>query len=179
MRTAFVLCVVLALCAMVLGASVKGYTQTPSGHVRSDCVHRVPSGASVTELEDGRTQVISPDGSVRIIPICDRRQGPVLLRDLPFDYDGWLAYTVYNDTQGFDSFLGDFSVPDTPKDDPDILYIFTGLQNIDWIPKVCLIESGFLLISSSSIRRIRSLRVRLTSSSPFCSIRVTAATTGL
>eukprot|EP00700_Malawimonas_jakobiformis_P000412 EC718520.1.p1 GENE.EC718520.1~~EC718520.1.p1 ORF type:complete len:69 (+),score=2.41 EC718520.1:181-387(+) len=46
---------------------------------------------------------------------------------LPPDYDGWLVYTVYNDTAGFDVFLGDFSVPQKPSSVPDILYIFTGL----------------------------------------------------
>ena len=67
---------------------------------------------------------------------------------------GWLAYTVFNYTS-FDAFLGNFSVPNIPKSTPQVgaaaqtapiifrlahrhaqvIYLFTGLQNIDWIPK--------------------------------------------
>ena len=62
-----------------------------------------------------------------------------LQRPLPADYDGWLQYTVSNTTdmaKGYDGFYGEMSVPDLPKSRPQILYLFPGLQNIDWIPKV-------------------------------------------
>lgn len=53
------------------------------------------------------------------------------------DYDGWLAYTAYKTTGAtFDAFLGNFSVPTNPASYPQVLYIFTGLQNVDWIPIV-------------------------------------------
>jgi hypothetical protein len=55
---------------------------------------------------------------------------------LPPDYDGWLQYTAFEDSGGFDSMVATMSVPDIPKSKPQILYIFPGLQNIDWIPKV-------------------------------------------
>jgi hypothetical protein len=56
---------------------------------------------------------------------------------LPPDYDGWLQYTVANTTGGgYDGFDSVMSVPDTPAARPHILYLFPGLQNIDWIPKV-------------------------------------------
>ncbi|KAA0157254.1 hypothetical protein FNF27_04979 [Cafeteria roenbergensis] len=55
---------------------------------------------------------------------------------LPADYDGWLAYTATKATgPAYDSFLGSFSTPDAPKEVPQVLYLFTGLQNINWIPK--------------------------------------------
>ena len=55
---------------------------------------------------------------------------------LPADYNGWLAYTVSKATgAAYDAFLGSFSTPDAPKEVPQILYLFTGLQNINWIPK--------------------------------------------
>jgi len=38
--------------------------------------------------------------------------------------------------QGIGKFLGYFSVPDNPQNDPEVLYLFTGLQNVDWIPIV-------------------------------------------
>jgi hypothetical protein len=54
----------------------------------------------------------------------------------PNDYDGWTSYTAFQSAPGIDQFLGYFSVPDMPKSEPEILYMFTGLQNIDWIPVV-------------------------------------------
>jgi hypothetical protein len=47
------------------------------------------------------------------------------------------AYNATNATGGFNTFTGYFSVPSTtPSQDPDVLYLFPGLQNIDWIPIV-------------------------------------------
>jgi hypothetical protein len=40
--------------------------------------------------------------------------------------------TALNLTQGFDAFLGNFSVPHIPPRVAHILYLFTGLQNKDW-----------------------------------------------
>jgi len=37
-------------------------------------------------------------------------------------------------------------VPDTPSSTPDVLYVFTGLQNVDWIPKVDPIPPKFDII---------------------------------
>jgi len=64
----------------------------------------------------------------------------------PPDYDGWEAYTAFYNAAGFDTFLGNFSVPDAPAGAPDILYIFTGLQNVDWIPKRDKEVPGFDII---------------------------------
>lgn len=126
------------------------YSPTPAGWVLSHCVHEVRSDALVTELASGDTLVRHSEEDDRIIPRCDNLNGthPTLLpkqffskpslssSDLPPDYDGWLQYTAYHDPEGFDSFVGEMSVPDVPKETPQILYLFPGLQNIDWIPKV-------------------------------------------
>jgi len=49
---------------------------------------------------------------------------------------GWQAYSTYYYPKGIGQFLGNFSVPDTATDPSnELLYIFTGLQNIDWIPE--------------------------------------------
>lgn len=40
--------------------------------------------------------------------------------------DGWLEYNMFYDADGFDAFLGDFSVPDVPSAQPQVLYLFTG-----------------------------------------------------
>jgi hypothetical protein len=45
-------------------------------------------------------------------------------------------------TTGFEAFTSVFSTPTLPTSDPDVLYLFPGLQNIDWIPLVDPIPSG-------------------------------------
>ena len=54
----------------------------------------------------------------------------------PKSYNGWLAYAAYNSSSGFSYFWGNFTVPDFPDEKPEVLYLFTGLQNKDWIPLV-------------------------------------------
>lgn len=55
---------------------------------------------------------------------------------LPPNYDGWQTYAQFQNPSGINSFLGSFSVPDIPVNTPSMDFIFTGLQNIPWIPKV-------------------------------------------
>jgi len=57
-------------------------------------------------------------------------------RQLPADYNGWLQYAAFNHTPSFESMTNLMSTPDVPAATPQILYLFPGLQNIDWIPKV-------------------------------------------
>jgi len=58
----------------------------------------------------------------------------------PEIYDGWTEYTEFdiasNPNNTFDIFIGNMSVPDMPAQAPQVLYIFPGLQNIDWVPVV-------------------------------------------
>jgi len=144
------------------------YISTPSGRIRHDCVHSVPSGSTLRENKNGLLDVILQDGKFqRTIPKCDKSKNKLPMFDISFkkrtvgarppprgdhlrhgnmtgiitdppvfpaDYDGWLAYTAWHDPTGIDAFLGKFSVPDAPAQYPDVMYIFTGLQNIDWIP---------------------------------------------
>jgi len=121
------------------------YSPTPFGSVLQHCVHEVPSGSHASELADGSTRVECPNGTVYTIPACDTNGGAWPMRlgagDLPANYDGWLQYTELNVSDvglqgGFDSFTSIMSVPDIPKRRPQLLYLFPGLQNIDWIPKV-------------------------------------------
>ena len=107
------------------------------------------SGSEILHnAKEGGYLAVHPEYSTpKVIPRCKRpvvngTQLPVLLAStpaaaqsvsaLPADYDGWLAYTAYNSSYGFSSFLGYFSVPDIPKSTPQIIYLFTGLQNKDW-----------------------------------------------
>lgn len=148
---------VLPICGLLMAgvsAAEPAYTPTPAGWVLSHCVHEIEEGSSVRELEDGSTLVSSISGSKKIIAKCVSDKGlPVLKqhrekaaeagRPLPPDYDGWLQYTAVNASKvglpaggGFDAFTNVMSVPDVPKARADQLFLFPGLQNIDWIPKV-------------------------------------------
>lgn len=50
--------------------------------------------------------------------------------------------TAPNMAAGFDAFTGLFSTPSLPSSQPDVLYLFPGLQNIDWIPIVDPLPTG-------------------------------------
>ena len=129
------------------------YAPTPAGHILAHCVHQVPEGSHISTTTEGVMSARLPDGTLRQFPVCETLNGTLPVRvarpnnyggtPLPPDYDGWLQYTAVNVsklglTGGFDGFSNVMSVPDLPKSRPQILYLFPGLQNIDWIPKVSL-----------------------------------------
>jgi len=110
--------------------------RTPFGLLPNRCVRNVPNGAHIEELSKG-VRVTNPDGKSQILQAdCDTRS---LLREgrkKRQDYDGWLAYTTFHYPDGLDAFFGYFTVPTDPSNTPEVLYLFTGLQNVDWIPIV-------------------------------------------
>eukprot|EP00658_Telonema_sp_P-2_P065773 TRINITY_DN54951_c0_g1_i1.p1 TRINITY_DN54951_c0_g1~~TRINITY_DN54951_c0_g1_i1.p1 ORF type:complete len:319 (+),score=98.32 TRINITY_DN54951_c0_g1_i1:54-1010(+) len=117
---------------------------TSVGFMLSHCVHQVPERSSSLRMPDGSHHVTPPDGLEPFtLPPCNTSLfGAELPMLLPADYDGWLAYTALNTSRvglvsgsGFDRFTNTMSVPDLPESRPDILYLFPGLQNQDWIPK--------------------------------------------
>ena len=123
---------ILALATLFVAVCSAEYVPVPgAGMMPAHCVNSVPSGSEISRHPAGGLEAVFPDGSVHRYPPCNATRGP-----LPPDYDGWLAYTAYKDEKGFDAFLGDFSTPDDPAESPQVLYLFTGLQNINWIPKV-------------------------------------------
>jgi len=114
----------------------KDYVIVPKlGRVPKQCVHGVPSGSEVSHLDNGDIHVKYTDGTEVVFASC-KNQGLIKERSMPQQYDGWLAYTVYEAPTDFDTFLGYFSVPDAPQNEPEVLYLFTGLQNVNWIPIV-------------------------------------------
>jgi len=131
--------VLLVLLHLVLSVDLEHDTLriTPFGRIPASCVHKVPNGAHIDESESGIVKVFTAEGDLlRIIPQgCNTRE---LLAKYAKrqDYDGWLAYTTAFYQPGFDAFLGYFTVPPDPQSTPDVLYLFTGLQNVDWIPIV-------------------------------------------
>ena len=135
-----------------LSVTKSRYTPTPHGYVLSHCVHEIENGAEIVKQED-HSLLIRPPGraSYKIDrckrPVIDGEELPVFLpkdsrfSGLPADYDGWLQYAALNVsklglTGSFDAFTNIMTVPDVPKERPQVLYAFPGLQNIDWIPKV-------------------------------------------
>jgi len=106
--------------------------RTPFGIFPDECVHKVPSGSFVENVGDFTFVTHDALGGRIRLPPCST----VEKRQFPADYDGWLAYTSFEHKPTLDAFLGSFSVPNDPESSPDELYIFTGLQNVNWIPKV-------------------------------------------
>jgi hypothetical protein len=143
---------------LFLSVAAQVYIPTPAGWVLSHCNHEVESGASLFHLEEGGLLVTNPDGTTWTIPPCDtfnntfrvlkRREEGMREREAPAPgapevYDGWTAYVEYDiPSPGFDSFTGVMNVVDEPTAEPQVLYIFPGLQNIDWIPVVDPDPSG-------------------------------------
>lgn len=108
---------VVALAAPMLVSAVDTYVPTPQGRIRSDCVHKVPSGSVLrTDTETGRLHHYNAAGQfVRQIPLCENQKqrplfehmikqkpkhkirlaasGPDTVTDdpLPADYDGSLS----------------------------------------------------------------------------------------
>jgi len=114
------------------------FVNTPIGRLPPRCVHKVRSGSELEETDNGVVIVKHPSHDPYTLPHCS--VGSSIIRadkeGRPFEYDGWLAYTTYQYATGIKSFLGYFSVPNAPQSTPEVLYIFTGLQNVDWIPIV-------------------------------------------
>jgi len=124
------------------GPGGEQFVLTPFGPVPSRCVTELP-GQEVT-IQNGENgflevKIQSTKGDlsdVLTIPPCQWTKSLSLKGPSPFVYDGWLAYTSFNYPNGFESFLGNISVPDSPSSPPQVLYTFTGLQNVNWIPVI-------------------------------------------
>lgn len=107
------------------------------------CIHAVDSGSVIEDLDrDG----VFLNGER--VEQC--RFPPLFNHDLGLDNqqsngslpaNGWQTWTVYQhpNNSTFTTFNGYFSVPDAPTNwgfaKGSIVYIFTGLQNSNWIPK--------------------------------------------
>merc|ERR1711916_88373 len=128
--TSFVVC--LALVAAV--AVTARHVPVPFGRMREECVRNVPSGAVITVVNENKTIVYDPATDTETIyGPCDTQFQP--LRKASLAGSGDIA-----------SFLGSFSVPNAPKRDPEVLYIFTGLQDDDWVPLLGPAPSDFDII---------------------------------
>jgi len=116
----------------------KDYINTPIGRLPPRCVHKVRSGSEIEEMDNGVVIIKHPSHAAYALPPCSVSSSIIRAdrNGRPFEYDGWLAYTTFHYATGMNSFLGYFTVPNAPQSNPEVLYIFTGLQNVDWIPIV-------------------------------------------
>jgi len=119
----------------------KGWHLTPVGLAHESCIHRVPSGTEVKTI-DGEMHIVKPGGDMVKIPRCQypwRQPNNVNnSTNLKSFAPGWQVWTTFQSpiTDGFSGFLGLFTIPDEPpiKDNGQTLFMFTGLQNENWIP---------------------------------------------
>jgi len=125
---------------------VPKFVRTPGGAwAWSECVHEVPDGSHIFDDSDPGTKVVLPDGTIRMIPECTvkyngEHHASHNATKSSVSPDGWQVWSSFKnpDNSSFTSFVGNFNVPAAPTKwaalDNAILYMFTGLQNVDWIP---------------------------------------------
>eukprot|EP01094_Clydonella_sp_ATCC50884_P009930 TRINITY_DN1946_c0_g1_i1.p1 TRINITY_DN1946_c0_g1~~TRINITY_DN1946_c0_g1_i1.p1 ORF type:complete len:328 (+),score=73.22 TRINITY_DN1946_c0_g1_i1:59-1042(+) len=154
----FLLSALAVLCTPAVAAAAAAATHsdielvhTPFGMLPKECVHDLDSASHLSHAPDGTTFVQELGGGRHRTPACPYDLSRyVNTREpnsapssrparAPEVSHGWQAYTAwdYTGTGGISSFVGNFSVPDLPPQPTrdQILYIFTGLQNINWIPE--------------------------------------------
>jgi hypothetical protein len=96
------------------------HVPTPYGYLHRDCYHEVPSGAQLVRAPEGGVIVRDRSGKrLGQIPACTVPSPFITKANFNSSsnlgtYNGWLAYTTYNNKPGIDTFLGTFSVPDEP-----------------------------------------------------------------
>lgn len=134
-----------ALAALTPAAAATEAAITPAGWMHPSCVHRVPHGARVTRKEGGGFHVehetfeggsshISPcNASVKLPPRAVGDPNSNVAGE-PFK-GGWQVYAKQQPPRDVTSFLGSWNVPDAPKTyTGQTVFLFTGMQNIDWVP---------------------------------------------
>eukprot|EP01084_Bolivina_argentea_P133382 235392_1 len=110
------------------------YMKTPVGYIHKDCVHGVPSGSEIIDGDDEVT-VKTPSGIIETYDHCEHSMDqPSIMEEIGATGSGWQVYTKMNSGPSSDVFLGDWKVPVVPTRNGQILYTFTGMQNIDWVP---------------------------------------------
>jgi len=140
------LVLVLVLIALVYASEQEHhYLRTPLGLGWSNCQYRLNDGDHISTDDWGTTTVIGKDGRETIYPPCDMdfiprvaNRGVESMDKRDYPGEGWQVWASYNnvDNETFTGFLGNFNVPQDPAnwDEGGILYMFTGLQNDNWIP---------------------------------------------
>jgi hypothetical protein len=73
-----------------------------------------------------------------------------VIRDVPF-HGGWQIYAKYQSSTRVQSFLGGWVTPDAPTNyTKQTVFLFTGLQNIDWVTVVFYFNSIVICVFNIS-----------------------------
>jgi len=150
------LLIALSLMAFQGVLTEEDVVSTPIGRLPSGCVHQVPSGSIIHRNRNGDITVtdesLETSYTVNSRGDCKERlvegyaKKKTQKRSEDQDYDGWLAFTSFNYPPGFGTAVANFTVPVNPQSEPEVLYIFNGLQNVDWIPIVDPVPEVFDII---------------------------------
>jgi len=119
-----------------------GFLHSPAGYLHESCVHRVPNGGAVRQLENGTYFVESPAGHASesyFVPRCEHRWKPSFennnnnrtktWRMFGPDDDGWSAYAI-TINNGNTVVTGQFTAPSgLPAANNQLIYIFLGLMD--------------------------------------------------
>ena len=136
-------CVAMIL-LWVAATSDDNFAITPFGRWAKDCVHVVKSGSHIINYDD-HFLVINGNSQRKIerckipnpyIPASSSTENLDNDNDLVIG-EGWQAYTKQDSkSNDITSFLGNWTVPSLPTKPTaiEVLYTFTALQNIDWVP---------------------------------------------
>ena len=134
MRPVVAVIVALVLFAAIVSeAAPQKYVTTPFGQWPAECVHGVEPGAIVRNEGTSRFRIISAEGEEQLKPACNHFVGSGAPKAPSKELDGWQVWTkeaIGNVTQ----FLGTWNVPPNPDESAQTLFLFTGMQNIDWVP---------------------------------------------
>merc|ERR1712228_781847 len=87
-------------------------------------------------MGDDGIQIVLPNGDRIKHDMCSHSMNQTEVRlklGLDVNGNGWQVYTKM-DVGNVSAFTGQWNVPSAPSKDGQILYTFTGLQNIDWVP---------------------------------------------
>jgi hypothetical protein len=144
MKAALCLVVLAAATALALGAPnlPVGLVRTPSGVFPAECVHSIPSGATMERNPaTERLHVHLADGTLHaILPKCE--QGSRV--SLPSDYDGWEAYVSYE--------LSNFAIFYWPKPYESLSFVLTHLKHAIAFTRSDIVSSATLPTTTPKTR---------------------------
>jgi hypothetical protein len=145
---------VLALSVFVCGISALSiddlpiedqFVSTPFGWYHKACVHEVEHESRI--INEPESFFISNPGNyggTEVYRCLYKHSGEAIRQRMmqlqeyypsaQFDGSGWQDYTKMDSGDSTDGFYGNWNVPASPSSGGPILYMFTGLQNIDWVP---------------------------------------------
>ena len=141
MGGAFLFQILLGLICITFAfaSNVEDFKITPFGRWAKECVHVVKPGSNIINHEDHF--IIHHGNSKRTVQRC-KTPNPYIPSSTtnvtdPVIGEGWQAYIKQNtNSNDITSFIGSWTVPPLPTNATpiEVLYTFTGLQNIDWVP---------------------------------------------